>query len=322
MTTSTTTSSLTSSDVAAATRIIEVKPGVKYSVGVLRKLLPDVETLLFFGKVLELDYTQLSYVMREVLETDLIKELTDGNHSTMLQDYIVDELGIPEIDEGEINFAPDVPVGEVLPEVWRSLQIEVAQSIKDVAAKLSNTLHLLPGVKGNMVMRSMMAMNKRRPTIGDYRAVVARNQVKENLLILDVSGSMSESTIRSIIADVVALSYEANAHMAVVSNTATHWAPGTYGVDEVLKHCEFGGTQYETLHDLLSNEWGTVITIADYDSSWSAKESLARNVNGGHIDTVIDVSLVNQPTFLSECVGQFADEIRPIMIGTGRYVLS
>jgi hypothetical protein len=131
---------------------------------------------------------------------------------------------------------------------------------------------------------------------------------------------MTEGTIRRIIEDVVALSYEADAHMAVVSDTTTYWEPGSYSVDDVLNACEYWGTHYETLEPLLNMDWGTVICVADYDSSADAKRHLAQNCKGV-IDLVIDVSLVNQPTYLAECVGQFASEIRPMLIGNSHDVL-
>ena len=114
--------------------------------------------------------------------------------------------------------------------------------------------------------------------------------------------------------DVVALSYQANAHMAIVSDSCFHWEPGTYDVDTVLRHAQYSGTHYETLAPLFEgHDWGTVITVADYDSSLSAKEYLARHMTG-EVEQVLDISLVNRPTFLAECVGQRAKEVRPILI--------
>jgi hypothetical protein len=55
-----------------------------------------------------------------------------------------------------------------------------------------------------------------------------------------------------------------------------------------------------------------VVTIADYDSSRSAKDAVARCT--GSIDTVLDISLVDRPTFLAECVGQLASKTQPLLI--------
>lgn len=306
----TTTTSSTDVDLT----IIEVKPGVKFAVSTLRSFLPDIETLLFFGKVYELDHIQLSNVLAHVFPGNrLVQVLTAGDHSTALQDYIVDDLAVPGVKAGQVSFKPTVPHGEILPEMWKQLEIEVAQSIKDVAAKLASTVGHLPGKQGQMVFKSMMVLNRKRPTIGDYKAKIAHAPQKKNLLILDVSSSMSQATIEQIVDDVVALGYMANAHLAVVSNTTTRWEPGNYDSAGVLAESEFGGTHYETLADLMQEEWGTVITVADYDSSVSAKDSLARNCHGT-IDQVIDVSLVNRCTYLAECVGQFADKVTPVMV--------
>lgn len=312
----TTSSRMTSSDLAASLDIVEVKPGLRFSKQTLLELLPDAETVLFFGKVYNLDYAQLSRLMGRVLNSPLAAALFEGDHSLDLQDYLVDELDIPDTGQGDITFSPDVPKGEILPEVWASLEVDVADSIKAVAAKLESVVGKLPGKQGSMLFKSMMTMNAKRPTLGSYKAHIHHDPVKENLLILDVSGSMSAPTIKAIIEDVVALSYKANAHMAVVSDTTTHWEPGSYSVENVLAACEYSGTHYETLEDLLHRNWGTVITVADYDSSRSAKDHLDRQCRG-HVDQVLDISLVYRPTFLAECVGQLADEVKPLLIANG-----
>lgn len=301
--------------------IIEIKPDYRFSLGVLKEILPDVETLLFFGKLYELDYTQLSHLMWQVLDSDLATELSHGDHSTELQDYLIEIVDVVGLESGNINFSPDVPQGEILPELWKSLELEVATSIKEVAAKLKDAFHLMPGKQGSMLFKTMAKMNRLRPTIGDYQAYIHHAPQKENLVILDVSGSMTQTTITNIVDDVVALSYMANAHLAIVSDSATHWEPGTYGVDDILSRAEFGGTHYETLLELMQRDWGVVVTIADYDSSPSARTHLRQFANG-HIDTVLDISLVNRPTFLAECVGQFADDVRPLLIANSYYPIS
>jgi hypothetical protein len=301
--------------------LLEVKPSLKFPISTLRAMLPDAETVFFFGKVYELNAQQLSTVLYTVLRSDLTRELASGAHSTDLQDYIVDLCEeIADVEEGDVVFDPDVPHGEVLPEVWRQLEVEVAQSIKDVAAKLNSVVSMLPGKTGEMTFKSMMAMNARRPTIGDYRAQIHHQRQQKNLLILDVSGSMSEHTVSTIVGDVVALAYEANAYLAIVSNTTTVWEPGNYDVDSVLAKAEFGGTRYETLAPLMDEHWGVVITVADYDSSYGAKEAI--DLRTGSVELVLDVSLVNHPTFLAECIGVKAAEVRPILVAPGPYVLS
>lgn len=346
---STTTTQLTRSELMNGLTLFEIKPGVKFSVATLRDLLPDVETVLFFGKVYGLDAEQLAALLHTVLNTDLTEALfAEGHtHSNELQNYLLDgwfqhdedceayddedehcecnpswNEGIvhDQVNLGHLSFEPDVPKGEILPEVWAQLEVTIAQSIKDVAAKLESVVGLLPGKQGAMMFGAMMKMNARRPTIGDYRASITHPRQKENLLILDVSGSMTEGTIQKIVEDVVALSYNANAHMAVVSNTTTYWQPGSYSVEDVLGAAEYGGTRYETLVPLFDRDWGVVITVADYDSARAARTELGRCK--GHIDQVIDISLVNCPTFLAECVGQLAGAVTPLLIGSGAYVLA
>lgn len=320
---------LSSSELSNSLDLIEVKPGLKFSRGTLKSMLPDTESVLFFGKVYELDAEQLGNLLVQVLDSDVARALlAEGHaHSTDLQDYIVqltDEYGMSLLStpalEGQVTFDPTVSTGEILPEVWKSLEIEVAQSIKDVASKLENVIGLMPGKQGQMAFKSMMVMNRQRPVLGDYRAHIHHAPQKQNLVILDVSGSMSEGTIRRIVDDVVALSYQANAHMAVVSDSCTHWEPGTYTSNDVLTAAEFSGTHYERLKPLFDRDWGTVVTIADYDSSRSAKSALASST--GRIDQVLDMSLVNQPTYLAECVGQLATKVKPLLIANSYHVLN
>lgn len=333
--TSSTTPLMEPSRLSNSLDLVEIKPGLKFSKATLQDLLPDAETVLFFGKVYGLDGRQLAHLLHLVLDTDLTSALfaEGGQHSNELQGYVLDGyvddwdvwhegvIGYTSVLDGEITFSPNVPAGEILPEVWKSMEVEVAQSIKDVATKLESIVNLLPGKQGSMVFGAMRKLNLKRPTIGDYKARVHHEPVKENLLILDVSGSMNSNTVSRIIDDVVALSYMANAHMAVVSNTTTYWEPGSYSVENVLDACEYGGTHYETLQPLFDNrDWGVVITVADYDSSMSAKTRVAKM--SGRIDQLLDISLVNRPTFLAECVGQLAQDVRPLLIANSNYVLS
>lgn len=314
---------MSSSEVAASTKTFEFKPGKLVTISALKHMLPDVETALFFGKVYELDYRQLSDLLYQVFggRKSVVDMLCAGDHSLDLQDYLIDVIP-DDIETGDrsITFDPTaVAPAQVLPQLWESLEIEVAASIKAVAEKLADTVGMLPGKQGAMVFGHMAKLNKQRPTIGTYQAGIKHARQVENLVILDVSGSMTSTTVQAIIDDVVSLAYMANAHLAIVSNNAYHWEPGTYTVDEVLKKSEFGGTNYEQLMPLLHQCWGTVITIADYDSSYNVK-SIVRDQARGSIDTVLDISLVNQPTYLSQCVGQIAREVRPIMVGSSQYI--
>jgi len=337
-------SPMTRSELTASLDLFEIKPGTKFSVATLQALLPDVETLLFFSKVYELDYVQLSDLMFKVIRTPLSDALFDGEHSTELQDYLLDgwynhdmDCGCPDDgscgcawfpgvllntpEAGHVTFGVAPPKGEILPEVWKSLEVEVAQALKDVAAKLESVVSMLPGKQGSMVFKSMATLNARRPTIGNHKAAIDHPPIKENLVILDVSGSMTEGTVRTIVSDVVAMSYNANAHLAIVSDSVTYWEPGSYSVDDILDAATYGGTHYEQLAQVFTRDWGTVICVADYDSSPAAERKLRQACGGHHIDVVLDISLVNRPTYLSECIGWMAGEVRPLLVGRSQYVL-
>lgn len=295
--------------------LFEVKPDIYLSAGTLRRHLPTVELALFFAKVYQLDYTKLGQLLRMLFNTPVVQALTEGSHSVELQDYLVETVPTEILAEMQQFTSEPMPSSEVLVQLWKSLEVEVAKSIQEVANKLAGTLHLLPSKEGDMLFASMAKINRLRPTVGVYGAHIRHAPVPEVLVVLDVSGSMTEETIEAIIGDVVAMSYNANASLAVVSNSAFLWAPGGYSVKDVLAKAEYGGTHYEQLKPLFDQSWGTVITIADYDSSPIAKKTLANCK--GHIGQVLDISLVSRTTFLAECVGQLADEVRPLMLAQG-----
>lgn len=304
-----------------STELFKLSPTRMVSHAALKRMLPDVETALFFAKVYALDYYRLSELVRLVFRTDVINALMDGDHSVDLQDYLVNTVPDYIVAEQKPTFVDRPPHAEILPQLWESLTVEIATSIKTVADKLAGTLDMLPGKEGAMVFGHLARMNKVRPTIGTYQAQIHHPPAADNLVILDVSGSMTEGTVRAIINDVVGLSWKANAHLAIVSNTAHHWEPGSYNVNDVLARAEYGGTYYEQLTPLFDRQWGTVITIADYDSSRDAKRYITTHAKGA-VDTVLDISLVNRPTFLAECVGTIAKEVRPLLVGSTPYVLS
>ena len=295
--------------------LFEVKPDIYLSAGTLRRHLPTVELALFFAKVYQLDYTKLGQLLRMLFNTPVVQAITEGSHSVELQDYLVETVPTEILAEMQQFTSEPMPSSEVLVQLWKSLEVEVAKSIQEVANKLAGTLHLLPSKEGDMLFASMAKINRLRPTVGVYGAHIRHAPVPEVLVVLDVSGSMTEETIEAIIGDVVAMSYNANASLAVVSNSAFLWAPGGYSVKDVLAKAEYGGTHYEQLKPLFDQSWGTVITIADYDSSPSAMKTLANCK--GHIGQVLDISLVSRTTFLAECVGQLADEVRPLMLAQG-----
>lgn len=301
--------------------VIEIKPGVGFLESRLHEMLPDMESLLFLAKLYELSAKQLSDLMRVRFGNDDVVTalLAEGEqHSYELQEYLY-HIGFEDlIERGLVAQNPQPAQAEILPEVWKSLEIEVAASIKAVAEKLKDVVSHMPGKKGAMVFESMMTVNARRPTIGEYKAGVKHKGAPKNLVVLDVSGSMTEQTIETIIHDVVAMSWEADAALAIVSSTATYWEPGEYDVEHVLARAEFAGTEYQTLVQLFDNrEWGVVVTIADYDSRKSAWDAFGK-VNG-KVDTVLDISLVGVPTFLSECIGRLADNTRPLLVAEDRY---
>ena len=311
---------LTSQELKDSLTLFEISPGKKASIQTLAFLLTDVETVLFFAKAYKMTADRLTELLYQLFKTPLLAALRDGGHSEDLQDYIVGI--VPNI----LQIAPKAFVKapaktELTEALWENIDVTIAKSIQDVADNLGDVLDALPGKTGTMVFKTLNTVNRRRPTIGDYRAKIHHAPAANQLVIFDVSGSMSEGTVRAIAPEVVALSWKANATLAIVSNTCRVWDPGTFTVNDVLREAEYGGTHYETLTLLMQRDWGTVITIADYDSSPSSKNYLCDNAFG-RIGQVLDLSLVNRPTFLAECVGQFADKVTPLLVGSSSYPLA
>ena len=302
-----------------AVSLFQINKSAFVSVAKLKQLLPTVELAIFFGKVYSLDYYKLSELLGLLFNTDVISALRDGGHSTELQSYLIDTIPsslLPEVPDPIP--AEDLPSSEVMVQLFESITIQVAQSIKEVGNKLGSVLSKMPSKEGSMVFQTMLKMNRNRPTIGVHAAAIQHKRVDDVAVVLDVSGSMTETTVRAILEDVLALTYSTNAHLMTVSNRARHWEPGSASMDAVLKTSEYGGTCYEQLVPMFNREWGTVVTIADYDSSAGAKRALAQCT--GHIGQILDISLVNRPTYLGECLGQLADSIEPLLIGKSAYV--
>jgi hypothetical protein len=291
----------------------------------LTDALPDVETALFFAKVYNLAAQDVALVLRTCVPSTVVSALTDeaGMHSMSLQDYLVDEF----VDEnGEWHYQSiefleklggvKAPVhAEILPEVWKNLELVIAESISQVAETIASTIEHMPGKTGEMVFATLAKMNKRRPTLGAYLPGFKHQQQKRVLVVFDVSGSVSSSTVQTIVDDVVGLAYESNASLAIVSNTCTWYGPGQFSTADVLRDAEYGGTHYETLVPLFKDQdWDVVICIADYDSSPAAGAALARCK--GKIGQLFDVSIVSRSTYLAECLMPMASEVRPLLIAS------
>lgn len=292
----------------------------------LKTTLPDVETVLFFAKVYDLAPQDVSNLLHVCVPSDVVDALTvqAGDHSMDLQGYLVEEFQDPHTGEWyypDLEFFEAVPGtkaevnAEVLPEVWKSIELTIAKSIAEVAATISTTIEHMPGRTGEMVFQTLAKVNARRPTLGTYQAGFKHQQVKRVLVVFDVSGSMSQTTVQTIVDDVVGLAYEANASLAIVSNSCTFYPAGGFSTRQVLNDAEYMGTHYEQLVPLFTDQnWDVVVTIADYDSSYSAKTVLGRC--NGKIGQLFDVSLVNRSTFLAECLAPLADEVRPLLIAS------
>ena len=291
--------------------------GKRASWAAMRRLFPDVETALFFGQAVKMSWDKLNELIQGLFHSDVLDALLEGYHSTELQSYII-HTAPPEVQKQlkSVDFSGTVPHAEILPQMWEALEIGVANSIAEVASKLSNVLDSLPGTQGEMTFANLMQLNRRRPTIGDYKARISHPHTGKNLVVFDVSGSMSQATVSRIAGDVVAMAMKAKAGLCIVSDTAKHWEPGTFSVADVMREAEFGGTRYETLAPLFDKQsWDVVITIADYDSSEAAAQWVRKH-SSGTIEKLLDISLVKTPTYLAVVLGQLAKSVEPMLLST------
>ena len=306
---------LSSKQLTDSLTLFTMPDGEKVSHQVLKDLLPTAADTLFFAKLFKLNYSQLIELVGITLGRTVLDVLHEDEHSTELQDYIIDV--VPDyVREAAAPVFVEKPQDEgILAAFFEMATVTIATSIEQVGEHLKGVVGSLRGKQGSMVFQHLRKMNAQRPgTLGTYEGSIEHGLVADNLVILDVSGSMTEKTVRDVIEPVVGLAWKANAHLVIVSDTATHWEPGAYTVASVLSAAEYEGTHYETLAPLFAGrDWGVVVTIADYDSVWGAKEAIAEC--DGRIGQVYDLSLVNKPTFLAECVGQLADAVTPLLVG-------
>jgi hypothetical protein len=163
-----------------------------------------------------------------------------------------------------------------------------------------------------MEIKSTLKMDRRSHKIGVSEVAISHMHARPNLVIFDDSGSMGEETVMRLGHAVKKLAVSANAHLVLVSNTPRHWEPGEFTVEALRLQAEYGGTHYETLAPIMDRDWGVVVTIADWDSSWGAKQALEKC--SGSIEKLLDISLVARPTFLAECLEPLAKETKPLLV--------
>ena len=297
--------------------LFNVNPGLAFTYDFLRRSLVEVKDLLFFCRLYYVSDADRAMLFQLLFpDHEVWAEINAGGHSTELQDYLEDQASDAFGDVQGTGAAAQHDES-LLAELLKAAEITIAESISQVADKLGKALGTLPTGEANMVFSTLNVMNTKRNSIGDYRARIVRDRSKVKhkvLVILDDSGSMTAPTIQTIADDVVNLSYAVNASLVQVSNSARLHSPGLFNTTDVLRAAEYGGTHYETLVPLLNEDWDEVICIADYDSSLYALTAIGRCK--GRIKKVWDVSLVERPTFLSECVAQLADEVQSIVIAS------
>lgn len=303
--------------------IIRLSDQTAISVSALRRLLPDITTALFFCKAYKLSNHQVRELLPKLFpDSEVLRTLlTEASaHSQELQDFVVD-LYPTEIQYGEVlpEEGQEPPSETILAELFREASVTIADNLQVLANKLMTAIDRMPGTAGRMIFRNLAHVHRARGSIGTFEARIDHSRTSRSLVILDVSGSMSKETVDAILGDVLALTKKADAHLAIVSNNAFLWKPGEATMQAVLSASEFRGTQYASLIPVLQGTWDTVITIADYDSSRDTRTAIARDCKSLKIRQLYDMSLVDRPTFLAECLEFAAEQTQPLLVCNNRY---
>lgn len=298
--------------------LISVTKGRRWPLAHLKKTLKSPVWVVRFAKAFGLDAYEFGALLRLLFpDVDIVKALTleGGDHSASLQTYLVDLGYDSQMFPGlvpEQTVEPD-PEVDLLAEMFEELEVKLADGLDDIVYEVADLMTDMPGKEGRMGLKSLLKVDRKiQKRLGVHEAQIIHAHTPPNLVVLDVSASMSEETIKRIVDAVVSLANRADAHLIIVSDTARTWKPGEFDTGSVLAESEFSGTHYEKLAPAFDRNWGTVITIADYDSGWDAKDLIAQCK--GRISLLLDISLVNRPTYLAECLGQLADEVRPLMV--------
>ena len=297
---------------------VTLKPGVQFDRLWLQETLATTEeqaavlgvsrydAAILFGQLYKLDAQQLTALMRIVFDdNDMVRMLTEGDHSYTLQSYteeLAEELEIVE----QITFSEEKTNPEhdsMLTAMFDAHQVGITNLVVEITDKFSRFLNTLPGHESKLEVQRLARVNRRTGLPVSQRAAITNSSLLPNLLIIDVSGSQGVDLIESIVDDCIALAVKYEMHLAIVSHMAEWYVPGTYDRKTVMESpCINGGTRYAALAEIgvASQDWGTVVTLADIDGQRS--DLTAWKEAGGTIDRIVDISTVAGQTWLSEIV--------------------
>lgn len=299
-------------------KTVELKPGVLFDRVWLKDTLhvTDDEAaalgvnkydgMILFGQLYKLDAQQLMALARIVWDEEpFVQMLTEGDHSYTLQSYIA-ELDVPlEIDE-TITFSPaktNPKQDSLFAALFEAHQVGITSLVLEISDKFAKFLGAQPGHESKLEVQRLNKVNRRTSLPVSQRARIEYSSLLPNLLIIDVSGSQGVALIESIVDNCIGLAVKYDMHLAIVSHGAEWFVPGTYDRDTVMESKWMnGGTRYASLAEIgvASQQWGTVICVADYDGQQSDRDAWQKA--GGSIERVVDISTVTKQTWLSEAV--------------------
>lgn len=312
-------------------KTVELKPGVRFDETWLKEtlFLTDDEAaalgvskydgLILFGQLYKLNVQQLMVLARIVHKTDdMVMMLTESDHSYTLQSYI-EKLDVPlEINE-TITYSSaktNPEYDSLLTTLFDAHQVGITDLVLKISDKFSKFLSAQPGHESKLEVRRLSKVNRRTGMPVSQRARIEYSNLLPNLLIIDVSGSQGRTLIESIVDNCIDLAVKYEMHLAIVSNSAEWYVPGTYDRDAVMgSPCMNGGTRYAALAEIgvASQQWGTVVTLADIDGHRNDMDAWRQA--GGTIDKVVDISTVAGQTWLSEIVAvQSASKVQQLVV--------
>lgn len=299
-------------------KTVELKPGVQFDRVWLKETLcltddeatelgvSKYDGMILFGQLYKLDAQELMVLARIVFEDeDFVQMLTEGDHSYSLQSYI-EELDVPLVIDETITFSEEKTNPDhdsLLTQMFEAHQVGITSLVMEIADKFAKFLGAQPGHESKLEVQRLNKVNRRTNLPVSQRARIEYSSLLPNLLIIDVSSSQGRSLIESIVDNCIGLAVKYDMHLAIVSHGAEWYVPGTYDRDTVMNSQWMnGGTRYAALAEIgvASQQWGTVICVADVDGQQS--DMTAWKQAGGSIDQVVDISTVDQQTWLSEIV--------------------
>lgn len=260
--------------------------------------------------------------------------ISRGGHSTELQTWWDEQgISIPIPDKEEVliddpaapSDKPDDVDDETLFDLVNNSLVKLPESIQELADGLFiEVLSNLPTGRASYVIEHFQQVSK-FGTFGTMKTGLEYEKNTNACVVLDCSGSMGYRLGEAIANAVVHLANELKCDLILVSSAAKRLPAGTFSAETVKRNWQNAGTYYNQLvphFKDISQSYDVVVTIADYDSIPSHKIEIAKLCKA-KVHTLYDICVqyveqspgVAKSSFLAECLGQLAKEVKPVFVG-------